>query len=241
MLQRVVRQMLPAFGEHHAVDLRSAPRADQRHVLIDLGQPCAERADGPLQAAVALDEAFLMGKMPDAVSPVLQIHVTQQRPAPTSSSMPPQCRAESAPCRRHAGPPAVSDRPSLRPRLPAPPGCDPDRRHEPLKRRERVKRPIDHHAARHVEQRAAGPAGGVQRGEFVVVRIHRPEQMRLHQLAMLGHKRVETAEQHAASGPFRFQLGRHDAAVEQPRSSRPVRRRGSAAPAANSPRRLAAG
>ena len=39
MLMRVVRQMLPAFGEHHAVDLHLGVRPGHRHVLIHLGEP----------------------------------------------------------------------------------------------------------------------------------------------------------------------------------------------------------
>ena len=62
VLQRVIRKMLLAFGEHHAVDLRVGAVADQRHVLIDFGQPAAQRADGPLQLAVALRPAPFDGR-----------------------------------------------------------------------------------------------------------------------------------------------------------------------------------
>ena len=45
----------------------SAPAADQGHVLVDLGQPAAQGADGPLQRGVAVDQRLLMGEVPDAV------------------------------------------------------------------------------------------------------------------------------------------------------------------------------
>ena len=77
MLQRVIREGLFALGEHHAVDLRVGPFAGQRHVLVDLGQPATQRRDRPLQAAVALNDSALMGEVPDAGRPVLQIDVTQ--------------------------------------------------------------------------------------------------------------------------------------------------------------------
>ncbi len=58
MLQRVIREMLLAFGEHHAVDLHVGVFADQRHVLIDFGQAAAQGADGPLQLARSSTSAF---------------------------------------------------------------------------------------------------------------------------------------------------------------------------------------
>ena len=65
-----------------------------------------------------------MGEVPDAVSPVLQIHVAQLAPGPTSNSMPPQCSAGSLsacrwPFRTAAWP---------RRRLRASPACGPNRR-----------------------------------------------------------------------------------------------------------------
>ena len=58
MLVRVVREMLPAFGEHHAIDLHFGIRPGHRDVLIHFGQPAAERADRPLQSPLAADIAF---------------------------------------------------------------------------------------------------------------------------------------------------------------------------------------
>ena len=77
MLQRVVRQVLLALGEHHAVDLGIGAASDQGHVLIDLRQPAAQGGDRPLQRGVAIDQRLLMGKVPDAGGPVLQVDVAQ--------------------------------------------------------------------------------------------------------------------------------------------------------------------
>ena len=51
VLQRVIRKVLLAFGEHDAVDLGVGVVAGQGDVLIHLGQPAAEGADRPLQLA----------------------------------------------------------------------------------------------------------------------------------------------------------------------------------------------
>ena len=75
VLQRVIGKMLLAFGEHDAVDLGLGVLAGQRDVLIDFGQPAAERTDGPLQPSGTFDQRLLMGKVPHAGAPVLQIHI----------------------------------------------------------------------------------------------------------------------------------------------------------------------
>ena len=76
-LQGVIGEVLAAVGEHDAVDLGLGPGADQRHVLIDLGQAASQGADGPLQRGVAAEQGLLMGEMPHAHAPVLQIDVLQ--------------------------------------------------------------------------------------------------------------------------------------------------------------------
>ena len=80
VLQGVVGEVLAALGEHHAVDLHVRARADQGHVLVDLRQAAAQRADGPLERGVAADQCPLMGKMPNAGPPVLQVDVAQAGP-----------------------------------------------------------------------------------------------------------------------------------------------------------------
>ena len=80
VLQRVIGEVLPALGEHHAVDLHVGAGADQGHVLVHLGQPAAQGADGPLQRGVVVDQRPLMGEVPDAGAPVLQVDVSQLRP-----------------------------------------------------------------------------------------------------------------------------------------------------------------
>jgi hypothetical protein len=78
-----------------------------------------------------------------------------------------------------------------------------------------VKRLIDLHAARNVQQRAARPASGVQRREFIVVGVHRAKQVRLDQVAVLGNERVQAAEQHAALGPLWIKRCRNQVTVER--------------------------
>ena len=53
MLQRVVGQVLLALGEQHAVHLTAAAFAQQADVLVHLGQPAAQRRNGPLQRRVS--------------------------------------------------------------------------------------------------------------------------------------------------------------------------------------------
>ncbi len=77
VLQRVIREMLLAFGEHHAVDLHVSIFAGEQHVLIHFRQAAAKCADGPLQLAGSFDACFLVGEVPDAGAPVLQVHVTE--------------------------------------------------------------------------------------------------------------------------------------------------------------------
>ena len=79
-LQRVVGKMLSAFGEHYAVDLYVCAGPDKRHVLVDLGQAAAQGADGPLQGRILVDQRPLMGKVPDARAPVLEVDVAEFRP-----------------------------------------------------------------------------------------------------------------------------------------------------------------
>ena len=51
--------------------------------------------------------------------------------------------------------------------------------------RENVQRLLDHHALGNVQKRSAGPAGRMERGEFIGVKIDGlGEQIRLHQLGI---------------------------------------------------------
>ena len=45
-----IGQMLAAGREHDAVDLGIGPLPRERDFLVDLGEPRAQAADGPLQA-----------------------------------------------------------------------------------------------------------------------------------------------------------------------------------------------
>ena len=62
VLERVIGEMLLAFGEHDAVDLAVGIFAGQGDVLVDFGQPAAQRADGPLQLAGALRRWLFDGR-----------------------------------------------------------------------------------------------------------------------------------------------------------------------------------
>ena len=53
--------------------------AVQVHVLVDVGELCAEGADGPLQHRVSGDPPRLMGDVPHLGAPVLKLHVPQPR------------------------------------------------------------------------------------------------------------------------------------------------------------------
>ena len=77
MLERVVGEVLLAFGENDAVDLAVGIFAGQRDMLIDFGEAAAKGPDGPLELTGGFDDGFLMGEMPDAGAPVLQVHVAE--------------------------------------------------------------------------------------------------------------------------------------------------------------------
>ena len=74
VLHRVVGKVLAAFGEHHAVDLGFGPPARECHVLVHLGQPGPQGADGPLNPALLLYHGPMVGKVPYPLGPVLQAH-----------------------------------------------------------------------------------------------------------------------------------------------------------------------
>ena len=162
-----------------------------------------------------------MGEVPDAVSPVLQVDVPQtgargpRRSRSPRSGSPPSVRG-SWPFR----PSTVASAPSSRitsvcPRSAAAVG----------QRREHVQRLIDHHAAGDVQQVSARPAGGVQGGELVVVRIRRlPLQQRPQPIAVLQQQPVETAEQHALLRPFADPGGRTAGQLFSAAECRPGRR-----------------
>ena len=50
-----------------------APGAGQRDLLIDLGQPRSQTADGPLDRGIGGDESPLAAEMPGGVVPVLDV------------------------------------------------------------------------------------------------------------------------------------------------------------------------
>ena len=163
MLMRVVRQVLPAFGEHHAVDLHLGIRPGHRHVLIHFRQPRAQGTDRPLQPAFAADVRLLMGKVPNFVAPVLQIHVPQ--PGALLDDQLDRAAMQAAAFERRAR--RFGQQRGLGTRL---------ENHQRLAqvdaavghRRKRMQRLFEPHILGHVQQRAARPAGRVQRGELVL-------------------------------------------------------------------------
>jgi hypothetical protein len=217
VLQRVVGEMLFAFGEHDAVDLRLGARANQHHVLVHLGQSAAQRADGPLQRRTAADQRLLMGEVPHARAPVLQVDVAQPGAGPQANLDGPAVQSgrrgvQAGRLRQHRG---------LGPLVEHDQGMaeiDPAGR----KRREHVQRAVDHDPFRHVEHHRARPAGGVQCRELVGVKIHRGEKVRPQQIAMLGHQFVKAAKQHAALRQDRINAAVIRAAIQRGHAARQV-------------------
>ena len=83
-------------------------------------------------------------------------------------------------------------------------------------RRERMQRLIEPHVLRHVQQRAARPAGRVERRKLIFVRIDDAAlEERPQQVAVLAHQLAQPAEQHALLGPFRRELGSHRVAIHR--------------------------
>ena len=68
-----VGEMLAAGGEHDAVDLGLGPLPGEGDLLVDLGEPRPEPADGPLQRGVAADDGPLAAEVPGRVVPVLDV------------------------------------------------------------------------------------------------------------------------------------------------------------------------
>ena len=77
MLVRVVSEVLSSLGKHHSIDLGFGILANEGNMLIDLGQSGAQCTDGPLELGFAVDDGPLVGKMPDLVTPVLEIDIPE--------------------------------------------------------------------------------------------------------------------------------------------------------------------
>jgi len=76
-LLRVIGQDLPVGGKRNSVDFCIRTRTIQDHVLMHVGQPSSNAADGPLQVTILLDSACLVSKMVDVLIPILQLDVPQ--------------------------------------------------------------------------------------------------------------------------------------------------------------------
>ena len=163
MLQGVVSEMLLALGEHHPVDLATRPLPDQLDVLIDFRQTAADGTVRPLQGRIAIDDRPLLGKVPDAVPPVLQVHIPQMRARGQQ-----QLDAAAMQTARFLVQAfGLLQQRGLRPlfqhhqRVPQVHASG-------LEDRQRVERFLHNHAAGDVEEMAARPESRVQRGELVV-------------------------------------------------------------------------
>ena len=74
-----VGQVLAAGGEHDAVDLGLGPLPGEGDLLVDLGQPRAQAADGPLERGVAADDRALPAEVPGRLVPVLDVDQPEPR------------------------------------------------------------------------------------------------------------------------------------------------------------------
>ncbi len=114
-LLRVVRQELPIGGERDAIDFSGGPRPGQGDFLVNVGQSCADPADGPLQGGAASDNPRLMSQMPDVLVPVLKLHIPQRSPRlPTNSSTAPTCMPGLSSVAEPVSSSSVADAPSSR-------------------------------------------------------------------------------------------------------------------------------
>ena len=163
-----VGQVLPAGGEHDAVDLGVGPRPGQDDLLVDLGEPRAQAADGPLQRGVAADDGPLAAEVPGGVVPVLDVDQPE-----------PRALRRGRPRRPRRGAPGASPPPAPG-RLADQRGLGPVLEHDervaqvdaaPLGQADQAEqRGLELHALGHVEQRPARPERRVQRREEVVAR-----------------------------------------------------------------------
>ena len=191
-----VGQVLAAGREHDAVDLGIGPRPGQHDLLVDLGQPRAQAADGPLQRGIAADHGPLPAEVPGGVVPVLD--VDQPEPCAPAPGRPPGARVE----RRRPPPPRpavsrtrVASAPSssttrvwLRSTLPALRQAD-----------QAEQRGLDLHPLGHVEQRPARPERRVQRREEVVARGNGlGQQVSFEELGVILDRAVQVDEDRAA-------------------------------------------
>ncbi len=150
-----------------------------------------------------------MREVPDAAGPILQIHVAQFRAGTQQQFHGPAVQARGRLGRaggfgQQGRFGAVFEDNQRVPEI-ARAGSE---------HREHVQRFVDRHAAGHVQQRAAGPGGGVQGREFIGSHVERAKQMRANQIAVLFDELIEAAEEHAPLAPLFVQAGRVRAAID---------------------------
>ena len=149
-----IGEMLLAGGEHDPVDLGIGPLPDQRDFLVDLGEPGAQAAHGPLDRGVRSDQGPLPAEVPGRGVPVLDVDELELRPLAHEQLDRPGMERGDFPS-GHAG--GLADERGLGAFL------EDDKQvvevHAPGVRQadEAEQRGLDLDAPRHVEQRAARP------------------------------------------------------------------------------------
>ncbi len=146
----------------------SAPWPAERDFLVDLGEPRAQAADGPLQRGVAPDQGPLAAEVPGRVVPVLDIDQPEPRALRQEDLDRPD--VERLAPRRHRDRP-IRGPEWLRPLPRARRGCGSDRHAPRWARPTRLNSgALDRDPLGHVEQRPARPERRMQRREDVVGR-----------------------------------------------------------------------
>ena len=198
MLERVVDEVLPAFGEHHTIHLGVCMAARQGHVLRHLRHSAAECAERPLQPAVLVDDRLLPGKVPYARVPILQVHHPQEgaladhdfRAAAMEAAGRARGSAAAGRFGEERGLGAFTEHDEHVRGIDA---TRADRRHD----RQRF---TNLHAGRHVEHGARPVKRRVQRREPVGARIDHREPVGLDRGAAFGKHPLGRTEHHALCG-----------------------------------------
>ena len=228
VLQRVIRQVLLALGEHHAVDLGLGVWPGQRDVLVDLGQPLPRAPIVHCKRRVAADDGLLMGEVPDARAPVLQVHVPQPG-AGADEQLDRAAVQVRRPFRRRwpFRPSSVASAPSSRTTSVWPRSTPPSVRPVSMCSGSSIATPCGTYSSVPPDQHAACSAANLSTCGSTA-----GEQMRANQIAVFDDQLVEAAEQHALPRPFLIQPCATPADCRASPLGRPASRLPSAARAA---------
>ena len=217
MLERVVDQVLPAFGEHHTVDLPHGVAAHQGDVLRHLREPAAEGAERPLEAAVLVHDRLLPREMPDAGVPVLEVDHPQEAPLADDD-----LRATAVQAAGSARGPATG-------RLGEHGGLGPLTEHDEHVRHvdatiadgcHHVDRIGDPHAGRHVEHGTGRMKCGVRGGEPIAIGVDHGKPVRLERGRVPGKHFIGRSKHHPPGRDGRLELRPHDMPVDRRKPAR---------------------